>query len=43
MLPKVALNVAQELLDIKVDPQKFIIIGDTPKDIECAKPITCAL
>jgi phosphoglycolate phosphatase-like HAD superfamily hydrolase len=37
MLPKVALNVAQELLDIKVDPQKFIIIGDTPKDIECAK------
>ena len=34
MLPKVALNMAEELLNIKVDPQKFIIIGDTPKDIE---------
>ena len=37
MLPKVALNMAEKLLDTEADPQKFIIIGDTPRDIECAK------
>lgn len=37
MLPQLALDKAEQLLDIEADPQRFVIIGDTPRDIECAK------
>ncbi len=37
MLPQLALNKAEQLFDMEADPQSFIIIGDTPRDIECAK------
>ena len=37
MLPKLAISKTEEILGIQADPQNFIVIGDTPKDIECAK------
>lgn len=37
MLPQIAINKAEQLFDIEANPQKFIVIGDTPRDIECAK------
>lgn len=36
-LPLIALKEVQKNLDIATDPSKFIIIGDTPRDVECAK------
>ncbi len=38
MLPKLALEWVKENLEIEQpDPSKFVIIGDTPRDILCAK------
>ena len=37
MLPRLALTTIQEMLEVEPDPYRFIIIGDTPRDIECAK------
>jgi phosphoglycolate phosphatase-like HAD superfamily hydrolase len=37
MLPQIALSKAEKLLDVEAHPQNFVIIGDTPRDIECAK------
>lgn len=37
MLPQLALTSIQEMLEIEPDPQRFIIIGDTPRDVICAK------
>ena len=37
MLPKLALRHIQNLLGVAPDPQRFLIIGDTPRDIICAK------
>lgn len=37
MLPQLALALAKEMLDTEVDPSRFIIVGDTPRDIICAK------
>lgn len=37
MLPKVALADAHLLFETDAEPQNFVIIGDTPRDIECAK------
>ena len=37
MLPQHALTLVQEMLEIETDPSRFIIIGDTPKDVICAK------
>jgi phosphoglycolate phosphatase-like HAD superfamily hydrolase len=36
-LPMIALKEVEKKLEIKTDPSKFIIIGDTPRDVECAK------
>lgn len=36
-LPMIALKEVSEKLNLDVNPSKFIIIGDTPRDIECAK------
>ena len=36
-LPLIALKEVQKNLGIKLNPAKFIIIGDTPRDVECAK------
>jgi len=35
-LPLIAIEEVKKKLSIEPDPQKFIIIGDTPRDIECA-------
>lgn len=35
-LPIIALAEVEKRLGIKPDPNKFIIIGDTPRDVECA-------
>lgn len=35
-LPLIALREVEKALGIKPDPARFIIIGDTPRDIECA-------
>lgn len=37
MLPQLALSSIKEMLEIEPDASRFIIIGDTPRDIECAK------
>ena len=37
MLPLLALKHIQDTLDITPNPQRFLIIGDTPRDIICAK------
>lgn len=37
MLPQLALTTINEMLEIEPDPSRFIIIGDTPRDIICAK------
>ena len=37
MLPQLALTSIKEMLKIEPDPSRFIIIGDTPRDILCAK------
>ncbi len=37
MLPKLALITIEEMLEVEPDPSRFIIIGDTPRDILCAK------
>lgn len=37
MLPKLAKQKATEMLNHEVDPQRCVIVGDTPKDILCAK------
>ncbi len=37
MLPQLALASIKERLRMEPDPSRFIIIGDTPKDIICAK------
>ena len=37
MLPKQALARFEEIHGYSGDPRRFIIIGDTPRDIECAK------
>ncbi len=36
-LPMIALDTVQKNLGIEPDPSKFLIIGDTPRDIECAQ------
>lgn len=36
-LPFLAMSSLQEMLSIEPDPQKFVIIGDTPRDIQCAR------
>lgn len=35
-LPLIALTEVEKRLGIKPDPNKFVIIGDTPRDVECA-------
>lgn len=37
MLPQLALTSIKEMLEVEPDPSRFIIIGDTPRDIICAK------
>lgn len=37
MLPHLAISTIKEMLEIEPDPEKFIVIGDTPRDILCAK------
>ena len=37
MLPQLALKHIQDTLDITPNPQRFLIIGDTPRDVICAK------
>ncbi|GAB5407730.1 MAG: HAD hydrolase-like protein [Balneolaceae bacterium] len=37
MLPQLALTSIKEMLKIEPDPTRFIIIGDTPRDIVCAQ------
>ena len=37
MLPQLALISVKDMLKIEPDPSRFVIIGDTPRDIECAK------
>lgn len=37
MLPLLALTSIKEILKVEPDPSRFIIIGDTPRDIVCAK------
>ncbi|MFA5669719.1 MAG: HAD hydrolase-like protein [Balneolaceae bacterium] len=36
-LPMLAIETVRQNLGIEPDPKKFVIIGDTPRDIECAK------
>lgn len=36
-LPLIAIKEVQEKLNIAPEPSKFVVIGDTPRDIECAK------
>ncbi|WP_018128535.1 HAD family hydrolase [Balneola vulgaris] len=36
-LPLLALDEVKDRLGVQPDPSKFLIIGDTPKDVECAK------
>lgn len=36
-LPMIAIETVRKNLGIEPDPSKFVIIGDTPRDIECAK------
>ncbi|XWN37054.1 MAG: HAD hydrolase-like protein [Balneola sp.] len=36
-LPLIALKEVEKNLEIEADPERFIIIGDTPRDVECAK------
>lgn len=36
-LPMIALREVERQLEIKPDPSKFIVVGDTPRDVECAK------
>lgn len=36
-LPQIALKEVEQRLDIAAEPSKFVVIGDTPRDIECAK------
>ena len=36
-LPLIALRKVKQKLGIEPNPEKFVIIGDTPRDIECAK------
>tara|TARA_R110002096_G_scaffold303080_11_gene498109 strand:- start:13984 stop:14670 length:687 start_codon:yes stop_codon:yes gene_type:complete len=36
-LPMIALDTVRKNLGVEPDPTKFIIIGDTPRDIECAQ------
>lgn len=35
-LPVIALEEVKRNLNIEPDPERFIIIGDTPRDVECA-------
>lgn len=37
MLPQLALTSIKEMLEVEPDPSRFIIIGDTPRDILCAQ------
>lgn len=37
MLPQLALDKAEQMFDSETVPQRFIVIGDTPRDIICAK------
>lgn len=36
-LPKIAIEQVRTQMGIDPDPSRFIIIGDTPRDIECAR------
>jgi phosphoglycolate phosphatase-like HAD superfamily hydrolase len=36
-LPKLAIEQVRKQMGIEPDPARFIIIGDTPRDVECAK------
>lgn len=36
MLPKLAMSSLKEMLEVEPDPGKFVIIGDTPRDVICA-------
>lgn len=36
-LPFIALEQAEKFLDFKAVPERFVVIGDTPRDVECAK------
>ena len=36
-LPKLALETVREEFGVEPDPQRFVIIGDTPRDVQCAK------
>lgn len=35
-LPHIAMEQFQKLYDTQPDPERFIILGDTPRDVECA-------
>ncbi|MCP9290926.1 HAD family hydrolase [Gracilimonas sediminicola] len=35
-LPRIAMDQFHKLYDTKPDPSRFIILGDTPRDVECA-------
>ncbi len=37
VLPQLALTSIKEMLKVEPDPSRFVIIGDTPRDIICAK------
>lgn len=36
-LPFLAIEEVKKIMDINPDPSRFIIIGDTPRDVQCAK------
>ncbi|MEQ8525063.1 HAD hydrolase-like protein [Gracilimonas sp.] len=36
-LPQLAIDEVQKIYDFNPDPSRFIILGDTPRDVECAK------
>lgn len=36
-LPKIALDKIRQHMGLEPDPERFLIIGDTPKDVICAK------
>ncbi|MDR9419534.1 HAD family hydrolase [Gracilimonas sp.] len=36
-LPNLAIQEVRKMIDTKPDPSRFIVIGDTPRDVICAK------
>ena len=36
-LPLIAINEVEQKLNIAAEPSKFVVIGDTPRHVECAK------